>query len=113
MGSDGMIEMVGSEWAVILLGHSCRSIDTIIVDTNHYKGNFPESFLIEYSTTSLIDQCTWKPLVKRTKLGPHAEHEFTTKKGQVTLDGQDAVSMIRITMYPDGGISRLRIFGSK
>ncbi|KAJ3252180.1 hypothetical protein HK103_001791 [Boothiomyces macroporosus] len=99
LGNDGMIEMVGKDWAIIKLGHEA-TIKKVIVDTNHYKGNYPESCMIECST----DSQQWKPLLKRVKLTAHAEHEFK-------VEPNSNVSYIRLTMYPDGGISRLRVFG--
>ncbi|KAJ3269284.1 hypothetical protein HDV01_001613 [Terramyces sp. JEL0728] len=98
-GADGMIEMVGKDWATIKLGHTA-TIKRLIVDTNHYKGNYPESCLVEYST----DQKDWKPLLKRVKLTAHAEHEFN-------VEPNSNAAFIRLTMFPDGGISRLRVYG--
>lgn len=48
LGADGMIEQKSSEWAIIQLGKPC-TVQKIIVDTNHYKGNYPESCMIEVS----------------------------------------------------------------
>jgi len=100
MGSDDMIEMVGKDWAVIQLGRS-GNVSEILVDTNHYKGNYPESCEIEYSSD---DSNNWKPLLKRVKLNAHEERTFS-------VDAKD-ICKVRLTMYPDGGISRLRIFGT-
>jgi allantoicase len=99
---DGMIEMVGRDFAIISLGHS-GMVERIIVDTNHYKGNYPESCLIEYS--SEIEKPVWKVLVDRVKLGAHKEHEFKV------LSGNEKVALVKITIFPDGGVSRLRVFG--
>jgi allantoicase len=46
LGDDGMIDIKGKDWAIIKLAKPCH-IEKIIVDTNHYKGNYPESCMIE------------------------------------------------------------------
>ena len=99
---DGMIEMVGKDYAVIALGHS-GVLEKVLVDTNHYKGNYPESCLLEYSTA--VENPVWKTLVDRVKLSAHKEHEFGV------LSGNERVSLVKITIFPDGGVSRLRVFG--
>ncbi|KAJ3364860.1 hypothetical protein HDU91_002424 [Kappamyces sp. JEL0680] len=111
MGSDGMIEMVGKEWAVIQLGHACK-VESLIIDTNHYKGNYPESCLVEYAgaQSGIPQESDWSVLLARTKLGPHQEHVFSSSQLAV---GDHSVGFLRVTQYPDGGISRLRLFGSK
>ncbi len=111
MGADGMIEMVGKEWAIIQLGHPCHA-ESLIVDTNHYKGNFPESCLIEYAASvEKPKERDWKVLLKRTKLGPHQEHLFSSK--DLSVKKSDSIAWLRVTQYPDGGISRIRLFASK
>jgi allantoicase len=99
---NGMIEMVGKDYATIALGHS-GTVESVLVDTNHYKGNYPESCLIEYSAT--VEDPEWKVLVSRVKLSAHKEHEFGV------LSGNERVSLVKITIFPDGGVSRLRVFG--
>ncbi|KAI8895717.1 allantoicase-like protein [Globomyces pollinis-pini] len=102
LGPDGMIEMKGNEWTIIQLGRAA-TIDHIIVDTNHYKGNFPESCVIEQKSGPSADKGEWKPLLKRQLLGPHKEHTFKE------IEDNHDVSFLRVTMYPDGGISRVRV----
>ena len=47
-GEDGHLIMPGYEWAVFKLG-TTGTAQKIIIDTNHFKGNYPESALIEVS----------------------------------------------------------------
>jgi allantoicase len=109
-GPDGQLIMPGFERAVIQLGHSGR-ISRVIVETHHFKGNYPESCILEGCLVTAghgdapSDQETWVPLVPRTKLAANDSKTFEVSATSI-------VSHVRLTMYPDGGISRLRVFGS-
>jgi allantoicase len=47
----------------------------------------------------------WKPVLARTKLRAHTRHLFD----EVMDSG--AISHVRFNIFPDGGVSRLRVFG--
>ena len=100
----GLLNFVGHEWCIVKLGKPC-SIHKVIIDTNHFKGNFPESFTLEYTTDETFDGAKWKPLIPRSKLSPHVEEVFEN------LDSTSDARFVRLTMMPDGGISRLRVIG--
>ncbi|KAJ3109182.1 hypothetical protein HDU97_008581 [Phlyctochytrium planicorne] len=109
-GPDGHLIMPGTEWAVFKLG-TRGTIKDVIIDTMHFKGNFPESALIEIADDASLDDATapesWQTLVAREKLGPNKEHTF-----KVPEDKQMPATHLRITIYPDGGVARLRAFGN-
>ena len=74
--------MVGNDWAIIQLARP-GVIDHIIIDTNHYKGNYPESCMIgnfwyfnfiEYSVSCI--NVEWKVLLARTVLGKQLSVTF-------------------------------------
>ncbi|CAN0282827.1 unnamed protein product, partial [Scytosiphon promiscuus] len=46
LGEDGLVKAPGSDWAILRLG-VVGEVDRLVVDTNHFKGNFPESVLVE------------------------------------------------------------------
>lgn len=48
----------------------------------------------------------WKPIPAETKLQADTAHEFA-------LRGTDAVTKVRLNIYPDGGVARLRIWGTR
>jgi allantoicase len=52
------------------------------------------------------DDAPWTPILPRTKLGPHRQHAFQLENAH-----RDPYSHIRLTIYPDGGVKRLRVFG--
>jgi allantoicase len=100
----------GYDSAIVRLG-TTGTISKVEIDTNHYKGNYPESASIEVclapgaSVDSLAERL-WKELLPRTKLRPHHRHYFAKELGAV-----GPVSHARINIFPDGGISRLRLHG--
>lgn len=49
----------------------------------------------------------WKVLLPPKKLFAHQEHEF----GRQSINNCGVVNHVRLTMAPDGGISRMRLFG--
>ncbi|KAG2468150.1 ALLC Allantoicase, partial [Polypterus senegalus] len=113
---NGILQVPGSEWAVFKLGH-IGVITEIQIDTTHFKGNFPDSCKIDACSMTSVEEMTrkwesddvtdWKPLLVTQKLKPHHQHFFTGSSIQLT----EAVTHVKITMAPDGGISRMRLWG--
>jgi allantoicase len=106
----------GHDWVVIKLG-AAGSIRRIEVDTAHFKGNFPDACSVE---GACVDQdrsgdsekpepesIAWCEVLARTKLKADHRHVFAKE-----LRNSGNVSHIRFNIYPDGGVSRLRIFGT-
>lgn len=100
------------DWVIIRLGHR-GIIKKIIVDTHHFKGNYPDSCAIDACNCNddekvMNGEVQWKPLLQRHQLGAHQEHIFEID----TIEKHEPVTHIKLKIYPDGGISRLRVFGS-
>ena len=102
----------GHDWAIIKLGRP-GLINSVEVDTSHFKGNFPESCSLETcnaggaSEDRLTDLSTsWASLLPRTKLQAHTRHYFA----QELLD-TGVATHLRFNIFPDGGVSRLRVYG--
>lgn len=98
----------GYDWSLIKLGRPGR-IERVEVDTSHFKGNFPESCSLEATSVGpnvTLENAQWQTLLERTKLQAHTRHEFADE-----IRKMDAVSHIRFNIFPDGGVSRLRVFG--
>lgn len=105
----------GNDWAIIRLGHP-GIIRRAVVDTAHFKGNFPDTCDLlganlpghadTFSDAEIEASASWKPVLTRQKLQMDHIHEFAAEDiGPVTH--------VRFSMYPDGGVSRLRLFGTK
>jgi allantoicase len=99
----------GHDWTIIQLGKP-GVVRRLEVDTAWFKGNFPDSCQLEGCLTTadvLPASVEWKPLLARTKLQAHTRHFFE----QEVLDA-GTVSHLRFSIFPDGGVSRLRVFGT-
>lgn len=98
----------GNDWVVIRLGSPCR-ISSIVIDTAHFKGNYPDSASVEgillESDINPVIALSWKELVPKSKLEAHKEHTFKLD------EPSDVVDYIRLNIYPDGGVSRIRVYG--
>lgn len=103
------------DWVIIKLG-APGYLEQVEIDTAHFKGNFPESCEIEatYSETDLDVQAhggeglSWKVILPRTKLGPHRQHYFQLENVENTV-----FTHVKMTIYPDGGVKRIRVVGVK
>jgi len=98
------------DWVVLRLGHQ-GIVKKIIVDTHHFKGNYPDSCAIDAcncSNDNEVINASWQPLLQQQKLEAHQEHSFDDK----TIEKHEPITHIKLKIYPDGGISRLRILGT-
>jgi len=101
------------DWIIVRLAKP-GIIQEALVETFHFKGNFPESCWLEgaffegtdreAAGVMSADTFVWRPLLGETRLGPHAAHRLEVKTPDVTTH-------VRLCIKPDGGISRLRLFG--
>ncbi len=107
----------GHDWIVIRLG-TRGAIQKIEVDTSFFKGNFPESCSIDGCIDSRRDMTAdefsnvshdWKEILPRTKLRAHHRHLFQKELSRNVLG--TGMDFIRLNIYPDGGVSRLRVYG--
>jgi len=102
----------GHDWCILALGVPGR-VRRIEVDTAHFKGNFPDrcslqaAYLPNASDDSLVAQAqSWKILLPEVKLNADAIHHFQDECANL-----GAITHVRFNIYPDGGVSRLRLWG--
>ena len=102
----------GNDWVIIALAHPC-DVKQVLVDTCHFKGNYPDSCSIQaaFVESGTDDQIAtrslfWRELLPSQKLQMDSEHLFSAE-----LHDVGKVSHIKLNIFPDGGISRLRVFG--
>jgi allantoicase len=100
------------DWVIVRLAHK-GVIDKILVDTAHFKGNYPDSCLIEGCLISseqenvLADPSVkWTVILPLSKLNADHEHYFENE-----IESKDVFNHVRLSIFPDGGISRLRMWG--
>ncbi|XP_004709871.1 probable allantoicase [Echinops telfairi] len=115
---NGILLVPGCEWAVFRLAHP-GVITQIEIDTKYFKGNFPDNcqldgcILTSQEEVDMIKQNwalpdhKWKLLLPATKLLPNQNNLFDS----LTLELQDVITHARLTIVPDGGVSRLRLKG--
>ena len=103
----------GNDWAILALGHP-GIVRAVEVDTAHFKGNYPDRCSIQAALVdggtdqSLIPQSLfWRELLPPQSLTADAIHRFETELAEL-----GPVSHIRFNIIPDGGVSRLRLFGT-
>ncbi|MEX2453603.1 MAG: allantoicase [Rhodospirillaceae bacterium] len=103
----------GNDWIVIALGGAGR-IDRLEVDTAHFKGNYPDRCSVQAARCPGIadDEAVaasqdWAEVLAPSKLQMDRVHLF--EGPQVACPGP--VTHVRLNIYPDGGISRFRVFG--
>ena len=103
----------GHDWTIIRLAHP-GEIEQVELDTDHYKGNAPDSCMLEACYVPIMAQADeltdpsvrWTRIVAREKLQPHARHRFAPQR-------IIPATHVRLNIYPDGGVARLRLFGKR
>jgi len=102
----------GNDWVVLALGHPGR-IEKVLLDTAHFKGNYParaslQGGVCDRPMAADIEEASrsWPVLLPDAVLGPDQQHVFAQQLADVGV-----VSHLRLSIYPDGGISRLRAYG--
>jgi allantoicase len=101
----------GHDWAILKLGVP-GEIHKIEVDTAYFKGNYPDSCSLEvcHSASAQPDAFlaaphVWREVLPQTKLKPNHRQVFSK------LKDMGVATHARFNIYPDGGVSRLRLIG--
>jgi len=92
----------GHDWVLIRLAGP-GTLERIELETHHFKGNYPDSASIEARRESSEE---WVEVLPQTKLRPHAGHSYARE-----LRSRGPFTHLRLRIYPDGGVSRLRVHG--
>jgi allantoicase len=102
----------GYDWVILKLGLPCI-VERIVVDTLHFKGNFPDSCSLEGCfepdtdrDAILTNTIDWKEFLPVSKLSGNQENIFS-----IALNQTEPRTHIRFNIYPDGGVNRLRTIG--
>ncbi|HVW92061.1 MAG TPA: allantoicase [Devosia sp.] len=104
----------GNDWIIVALG-ARGIVESVEIDTAHYKGNFPDSCSIlagdmprggdQLEAAVTTASMFWPELLPQQKLSADAIHKFDH------VNTLGPVTHIRLNIFPDGGISRIRIHG--
>lgn len=100
------------DWVIVRLAHK-GIIEKALIDTCHFKGNYPDSCLIEGCNISIEEESKlnteavkWATILPQTKLSADHEHYFEKE-----LVNKEPYTHARLTIFPDGGVSRMRLWG--
>jgi len=101
------------DWIIIKCS-SPGKINKIQLDTHHFKGNYPDKCSVQaayipnkISEKNIVNKSKrWGYLLNKIKLYAHKKHNFNNK-----IMKNKKINYIRINIFPDGGISRIRAFG--
>ena len=95
--------------AIVRLG--CGGVvRRVVVDTSYFTGNYPPEVSVEacgaegYPSPADLAETRWTTLVPRSPVAGDARNEFEVEPGQ-------RATHVRLTMFPDGGVARLRVYG--
>jgi len=101
----------GNDWVVLRLGHPGR-IAKVEIDTAHFKGNYPDraelrAALVTDEKDLAAASAEWPLLLPESRLRMDRQHFFARE-----LEDVGVVSHVRLNIFPDGGISRVRLYGT-
>jgi allantoicase len=100
----------GNDWVIVELGQP-GEINRLTIDTKHFKGNYPDRCMVEgicwpnAPITSLMSSDQWEAVLPESRLRADFAHEFDQ------LKKQGPFTHLRLSIYPCGGVSRLRAWG--
>ncbi len=100
------------DWVIVKLAHIGK-IRKILIDTCHFKGNYPDTCSLEGVNTLNVNvdmnsaDLKWTEILPKQKLQADYEHYFENE-----IINQGPFTHVRLTIFPDGGISRMRLFGN-
>jgi allantoicase len=100
----------GIDEAIVRLG-APGIVRGVVVDTSYFTGNYPPEISLEacavdgYPEPQVLHEGEWQTLIERTGVHGDTANEFS-------VDDPQRFTHVKLTMYPDGGVSRLRVRGS-
>jgi allantoicase len=99
----------GHDWAVVRLGLP-GVVSGVVVDTAFFTGNYPPEVSVEgcgvegHPSPEELQAADWLPLVPRSPVVGDARNPFP-------VDEDRRLTHVRLCLYPDGGVARLRVHG--
>src|ERR1700733_8551489 len=108
-----MPDPTARDWVIVRLG-AAGLVRSIVVDTAHFTGNYPQACSVDacaasgYSApeelTAEADSGRWREIVPRGLLTGDARHAFNVNSGRRSTH-------VRLNIFPDGGVARLHVHG--
>ena len=107
----------GHDWVIVRLGHA-GTLDRVEVDTAHFKGNYPDRCSLQAAALGddraadadlVAASASWPVLLSERRLEADRVHLWSAEHEELSALGP--VTHVRLDIFPDGGVSRLRLFG--
>jgi len=101
----------GNDWVMLALGVP-GTITQAQIDTAHFKGNYPDRVTLEAGkfdsdAAAIFATDGWANLLEETRLEADQTHDFEDE-----IIDCGVVSHVRMSIFPDGGVSRIRLIGT-
>jgi allantoicase len=99
----------GHDWVIVRLGVP-GIVRGVVVDTSWFTGNFPPYASLDactvdgYPSPPELAAASWEPLLGRVALVGDAPNPFP-------VASEARFTHVRLSIYPDGGVARLRVHG--
>ena len=100
----------GHDWAIVALG-AAGVIDHVVVDTAFFRGNYPPHISVEaasvegHPSPQALQESVWHPVVAKSAA------EGDTANVYAVHDDR-RFTHVRLSIFPDGGVARLRVHGT-
>jgi allantoicase len=107
LGADGAPSR--SDWCIVRLG-APGIVRGVVIDTAFFRGNFPSHALLEgtsvdgHPSPAELEGASWVTLIEKSALQGDFKNKFAVKSNR-------RVTHVRLKIFPDGGVARLRVFG--
>jgi len=99
------------DWVIVRLG-APGVVRAVVVDTAFFTGNFPQACSVEacwadgYPDLAALESARWVEIASRSPLKGDSPHVL-----EIPPDARHRYSHVRLRIYPDGGVARLRVHG--
>ncbi len=99
----------GHDWCIVRLGVP-GIVHGVVVDTSFFRGNYPEACALDaceaagVPALAALEAAEWTEILPRSPLKGDARNAFA-------VDSTSRWSHLRLRIYPDGGVARLRVHG--
>ncbi|KAF9899227.1 Allantoicase, partial [Lobosporangium transversale] len=99
------------DWVEIKLG-AMGLLESLVVDTTHFRGNHPDFVSLdacnsEYNDVQYDPDVTWVCLLKKSPVLGDEKNIY------ILEPTEDAYTHVRLNIFPDGGVSRVRVYGAR
>ena len=100
----------GHDWVIVRLGLR-GVVHGVVIDTAWFTGNYPPEASVDvatvdgYPSPAELADVDWRPLLARSPLAGDTRNPFAVAPGE-------PVTHVRLNIFPDGGVARLRVHGA-